>query len=192
MKSIKKYIPFVLGLMVFLTISCHRNDDEIDDFPQEEMSNILLFVKDKTDTTIVKKYYNFQINGSSFPNIQLVNGHTYEVDVQFKNGAEDMNSDILQAVNEHFLVYDFPNSDITLTRLDGNDLRTDGLYVGLKTRWVVNNAANNAGAQLILTLYHASEPSSVSDIASPSGTGKVYGKQSGGETDAKAIYKLSN
>lgn len=192
MKSIKKYIPFVLGLMVFLTISCHRDDNEIDDFPQEEMSNVLLLVSDKTDTAIPTKVYNFQINGSSFPNIQLVNGHTYDVEVQFKNGAEDMNGDILDAVNEHFLVFDFPNSDINLTRLNGNDLRTDGLYVGLKTEWTVNQAANNAGAQLILTLYHASEPSSVSDVASPSGTGKVYGKQSGGETDAKAIYKLSN
>lgn len=192
MKSIKKYIPFVLGLMAFLTISCHRDDNEIDDFPQEEMSNVLLLVSDKTDTTIPAKVYNFQINGSSFPNIQLVNGHTYDVEVQFKNGAEDMNGDILDAVNEHFLVFDFPNSDINLVRKNGGDLRADGLYVGLKTEWTVNQAANNSGAQLILTLYHASEPSSVSDVASPSGTGKVYGKQSGGETDAKAIYKLSN
>lgn len=192
MKSIKKYIPFVLGLMAFLTISCHRDDNEIDDFPQEEMSNVLLLVSDKTDATIPTKVYNFQINGSSFPNIQLVNGHTYDVEVQFKNGAEDMNGDILDAVNEHFLVFDFPNSDISLTRLNSGDLRADGLYVGLKTEWTVNQAANNSGAQLILALYHASEPSSVSDVASPSGTGKVYGKQSGGETDAKAIYKLSN
>ncbi len=192
MKTIKRYIPFVLGLIVFFTISCHRNNDEVDDFPQEEMSNVLLLVTDKTDTTIPTKVYNYQINGSSFPNLQLVNGHTYEVDVQFKNGAEDMNEDILQAKDEHFLVFDFPNSDIMLTRLNGGDLRSDGLYVGLKTQWVINNATNNANAQLILTLYHASEPSSVSDVASPSGTGKVFGKQSGGETDARAVYKLSN
>lgn len=191
MKSIKKYIPFILGLFVLVLTSCHRNDDEGDDLPQEEMSNILLLVKD--EVTQITKVYNYQINGSSFPTMELKNGHIYTVEVQFKNGTEDMNEDILSAVNEHFLVFNFPNSNIELTRLNGGDLRKDGYYVGLKTKWVVNNAVNNNNpAQLILTLYHASLEGSVSDESSVNGTGKIYGKQSGGETDAQAVYNIIN
>lgn len=191
MKSLKKYIPVLLVLFALVLTSCHRNDNETDDLPQEEMSNVLLLVKDEADQTT--KVYNYQINGSSFPNLQLTNGHTYTVEVQFKNGAKDMKDDILSAVDEHFLVFSFPNSTIELTRLNGGDQRNDGYFVGLKTKWVVNNAVNNNNpAQLILTLYHASQTGSVSDESSANGTGKTFGKQSGGETDARAVYNIIN
>lgn len=191
MKSFKKYIPVLLVLFVLVFTSCHRNDDEGDDLPQEELSNILLLVTDDADQ--MTKVYNYQVNGSSYPNLQLTNGHTYSVEVQFKNGSEDMKDDILSAVDEHFLIFNFPNSDITLTRMDGGDLRSDGHYAGLKTKWIVTKAVNNNNpTQLILTLFHASQEGTVSDEASPSGTGKIYGKQSGGGTDARGVFVIKN
>lgn len=195
MKNISKTSIFTLSLFLSLFsaifISCNRSDDESDDLPQEELSDVLLKITDDNDGTI--KTYDYQVNGSSLPNIQLSNGHTYSVEVIFKNGDEDATQEIKDAKDEHFLIYNFPNSDIIMTREDdASTTRTDGNKVGLKTKWVVNTAIKNssASAQLILTLYH--ESASVSENSATSGNGTVYGTQTGGETDAQAIYNLIN
>ena len=197
MKNILKNTTLILGLLLsaasFNLTSCNRSDDEADDLPQEEVSNILLKVTDQaTPTSPV--IYDYQVNSTSNPNVKLINGHTYDVEVFFKNGDEDATDEILKAVDEHFLVYNFPNSDIALTRTDdASSTRADGKRVGLKTKWAVNTAVKNTAAastQLILTLYH--EPKTVSEVSSPSGNGVVYGQQTGGETDAQATYNLSN
>lgn len=179
-------IAFSLGLT-----SCNRGDDEADDLPQEELSDILLKVTD--EATGVGITYDYQVNSTTNPNVKLVNGHTYNVEVNFKNGDEDATEEIRTAKDEHFLVYNFPNSDIVMTRTDDeSSTRKDGKRVGLKTKWVVNAAVKNATApsQLVLTLYH--EPVSVSEASAVSGNGVVYGVQSGGETDAQATYNIIN
>lgn len=195
MKNTLKNTTLILGLL-FLALSlsltsCHRTDDESDDLPQEELSDVLLKVTDQaTGTPVV---YDYQVNSTTNPNIKLINGHTYNVEVMFKNGNEDATGEIKAAVNEHFLVYNFPNSDITLTRTDDQDfVRQDGNHVGIKTKWVVNTAVKNssAPAQLVLTLYH--EPVTVSEASSVSGNGVVYGTHTGGETDAQANYNITN
>lgn len=187
--NIFKSALFAIALPSVMLTSCHRNDDEVDDLPQEDISNVLLSVKDNADGTV--KSYNYQINGSSIPEIKLTNGHTYSVTTVFKNGAEDATQEIRDAKDKHFVVFDFPNSDIDLTRADdASSTRADGKKVGLNSVWKVNTAANNGNAKLILTLYH--ESATVSEQVSASGTGKVYGTQTGGETDAHAEYKISN
>jgi len=193
MKNIFKNTTLIAGLL-FLSASlsltsCNRSDDEADDLPQEELSDVLLKVTDtSTGTSVV---YDYQVNSTSNPNVKLVDGHTYNVEVMFKNGDEDATQEIKEAVNEHFLVYNFPNSDITLTRTDDPGfVRGDGNHVGIKTKWVVNTAIKNtsAPAQLVLTLYH--EPVTVSEASSVSGNGMIYGTHTGGETDAQATYNI--
>lgn len=193
MKNIFKNTTLIAGLL-FLSASlsltsCNRSDDEADDLPQEELSDVLLKVTDaSTGTSVV---YDYQVNSTSNPNVKLVDGHTYNVEVIFKNGDEDATQEIKEAVNEHFLVYNFPNSDITLTRTDDPGfVRGDGNHVGIKTKWVVNTAIKNtsAPAQLVLTLYH--EPVTVSEASSVSGNGVIYGTHTGGETDAQATYNI--
>lgn len=196
MKNIFKNTTLILGLL-FLAVSlsltsCNRSDDEADDLPQEELSDVLLRVTDQADPNnpIV---YDYQVNSTTNPNVKLINGHTYNVEVIFKNGAEDATQEIKEAKNEHFLVYNFPNSDITLTRTDDeSSKRDDGNRVGLKTKWVVNTAVKNASApsQLVLTLFH--EPVTVSEASAVSGNGVVYGTHTGGETDAQANYNIIN
>ncbi|KFE98288.1 hypothetical protein [Chryseobacterium luteum] len=196
MKNIFKNTALILSLLMIAfslsLTSCNRgDDDEKDDLPQEELSDVLLKVTD--EATGVAATYDYQVNSTSNPNIKLVNGHTYNVEVMFKNGEEDANQEIIEAKNQHFLVYNFPNSDIVMTRTDGTaSTRDDGKRVGLKTKWVVNTAVKNASApsQLVLTLYH--EPVSVSEASAVSGNGVVYGVQSGGETDAQATYNIIN
>ncbi|MGE4512358.1 hypothetical protein [Chryseobacterium taeanense] len=195
MKNIFKNTTLIAGLL-FLSASlsltsCNRSDDEADDLPQEELSDVLLKVTDaSTGTSVV---YDYQVNSTTNPNVKLVDGHTYNVEVMFKNGDEDATQEIKDAVDEHFLVYNFPNSDITLTRTDDPGfVRGDGNHVGIKTKWVVNTAIKNtsAPAQLVLTLYH--EPVTVSEASSVSGNGVVYGTHTGGETDAQANYNIIN
>ncbi|KFF23893.1 hypothetical protein [Chryseobacterium vrystaatense] len=195
MKNIFKNTTLILGLLMIAfslgLTSCNRGDDEADDLPQEELSDILLKVTD--EATGVGITYDYQVNSTTNPNVKLVNGHTYNVEVNFKNGDEDATEEIRTAKDEHFLVYNFPNSDIVMTRTDDeSSTRKDGKRVGLKTKWVVNAAVKNATApsQLVLTLYH--EPVSVSEASAVSGNGVVYGVQSGGETDAQATYNIIN
>ncbi|WP_343642886.1 hypothetical protein [Chryseobacterium sp.] len=195
MKNIFKNTTFILGLL-FLAVSlsltsCNRSDDEADDLPQEELSDVLLRVTD--EATGVPVVYDYQVNSTTNPNVKLINGHTYNVEVIFKNGDEDTTQEIKEAKNAHFLVYNFPNSDITLTRTDDeSSKRDDGNRVGLKTKWVVNTAVKNASApsQLVLTLFH--EPVTVSEASAVSGNGVIYGTHTGGETDAEANYNIVN
>lgn len=195
MKNIFKNTTLIAGLLLlsasFSITSCNRSDDEADDLPQEELSDVLLKVTDEaTGTSMV---YDYQVNSTTNPNVQVTNGHTYNVEVIFKNGNEDATQEIKDAKDEHFLVYNFPNSDITLTRTDdASSTREGGIRVGLKTKWVVNKAVKNASApaQLVLTLFH--EPVTVSEASSVSGNGVVYGAHTGGETDAQANYNITN
>lgn len=195
MKNTFKNTAFILGLLAIVLslglVSCNRSDDESDDLPQEELSDVLLKVTD--DATGIPVVYDYQVNSTSNPNVKLTDGHTYSVEVIFKNGDEDATQEIRDAKDEHFLVYNFPNSDITLTRTDdASSIRADGKHVGLKTKWVVNKAVKNASAQsqLILTLFH--EPVTVSEASSVSGNGVIYGSHTGGETDAQATYNIIN
>jgi len=195
MKNIFKNTTLILGLLMIAfslsLTSCNRSDDEKDDLPQEELSDVLLKVTDAATQTTVT--YDYQVNSTTNPNVKLVDGHTYNVEVIFKNGDEDATDEIRTAKDEHFLVYNFPNSDIVMTRTDdASSTRADGKHVGLKTKWVVNTAVKNAAAtsQLVLTLYH--EPVSVSEASAVSGNGVVYGIQTGGETDAQALYNIIN
>ncbi|WP_426479801.1 hypothetical protein ACP3T3_10435 [Chryseobacterium sp. CBSDS_008] len=194
MKNIFKNTTLILGLL-FLAVSlsltsCNRSDDEADDLPQEELSDVLLRVTDQANPNnhIV---YDYQVNSTTNPNVKLIDGHTYDVEVIFKNGDEDATQEIIEAKDAHFLVYNFPNSDITLTRTD-DFTRGDGNRVGLKTKWVVNTAVKNASAssQLVLTLFH--EPVTVSEASAVSGNGVIYGTHTGGETDAQANYNIIN
>jgi hypothetical protein len=188
MKSILLKITLLSTFVLFLT-SCNRTSVLEDDIPQEEISNALLLITDDADGS--SAVYNYQINGSNVPNIKLKNGHEYTVQISLKNGSEDINQEIIDAKDEHYFIFDFPNSNIELTRIDNaSSTRTDGNKVGLTTKWKVNNAANNANAQLILTLYH--ESISATENAVASGTGFVYGTQSGGETDMKVNYLISD
>lgn len=195
MKNIFKNTTLILGLLMIAfslsLTSCNRSDDEKDDLPQEELSDVLLKVTDAATQATVT--YDYQVNSTTNPNVKLIDGHTYNVEVIFKNGDEDATDEIRTAKDEHFLVYNFPNSDIVMTRTDdASSTRADGKHVGLKTKWVVNTAVKNVAAtsQLVLTLYH--EPVSVSEASAVSGNGVVYGIQSGGETDAQALYNIIN
>lgn len=170
--------------LIFSVISCQRDEDvAADDLPQEELTNIVLNVKDIAAGTT--QSYNYII-GSAAPVIALTDGKSYEVTTIFKNGTEDVTQEIKDAKDEHFLIFDFPKSTIDLTREDAEDSTGKLGKVGLKTKWNVVKVVNSSSPLLKLTLIH--EPASANEAQN----GTAWGSVTGGETDAEATFGLSN
>jgi hypothetical protein len=182
----KKLISlFFMVLFLFYLQSCHRSDEDNDVLSQEEISAIILLVKD--NATGMVKTYQYAANAIQNPKIILENGKIYTVDVIFKNGQENLNSEILAAKDEHFILFQIVNASITINRLDGaGDLRSDGNRVGFRTQWIVNNLSTSNAAQFTFVLNHAAI--SVSEAQN----NNTFGTVIGGEVDAQAIFDLSH
>ena len=178
-----KYI--ILFLTLILTFSCSRADEDLDVLSQEDISNIILNVKD--DATGITQTYNYTVNSVTNPVIKLTDGKSYTVDAIFLNGNEDETESIKAAKDEHFLFFDFQGSQINLTRIDdASSTRTDGNRVGLMTKWNVVKAINSTSPQLVLPVNHDAV------LVSEQQYGTPFGTANGGETDAMAIFGISN
>lgn len=171
--------------MIITTFSCSRADEDDDVLTQEDISNIILVVKEEVSGTSAT--YNYVLNSSTNPTIKLIDGKTYLVSAFFKNGNEDETESIKSAKDEHFLIFNFQGSNINLTREDDeSSTRSDGNKVGLSTKWQVQKAVNSSDPKLILTLIH--DANSVSEVQN----GTTFGSVQGGETDAMATFGISN
>lgn len=189
MKKIGKK-HYIIGISLLLAglfvSSCQRLGNAADDdIPQEELTDIILNVKNLSTQQTIS--YDYNVGAMNDPEIQLENGESYEVDIVFRNGNEEVTSEILEAKDEHFLLFDFPKSNIQLTRLDGPEgTRTDGKKLGLKTKWDIIEVKKSTDPVLVLTLIH--DAASVDEGLH----GTTWGNVTGGETDAEAIYRLNN
>ena len=171
--------------MMIATFSCSRADEDDDVLTQEDISNIILVVKEEVSGTSAT--YNYVLNSSTNPTIKLIDGKTYLVSAFFKNGNEDETESIKSAKDEHFLIFNFQGSNINLTREDDNSsTRSDGNKVGLSTKWQVQKAVNSPDPKLILTLIH--DANSVTEVQN----GTTFGSVEGGETDAMATFGINN
>ena len=178
-----KYLLIVFFSLVF--ISCSRADEDEDVLSQEDISNIILNVKD--DVTGIVKTYNYTVNAATNPVIKLEDGKTYTVEAIFKNGNEDETESIKSAKDEHFLIFDFQGSQIELNRVDDDSsTRTDGNKLGLLTKWNVIKTLNAPNPKLELQLIHDAVSVSMEQ------SGSAFGTVEGGETDAVAVFGLSN
>ena len=181
-KNVKYILPL---LIIIFSIRCSRADENEDVLSQEDISNIILNVKN--DATGISQSYDYTLNSATNPEIKLTDGATYTINAIFKNGNEDETESIKAAKNEHFIIYDFQGSQVTLTREDDEtSTRSDGAKVGLITKWTVIKAKKSPSPKLILTLIH--DATSVSEAQN----GTAFGSVEGGETDAMATFSLSN
>lgn len=181
MKILLKYILPVV-LLLFLQ-SCSRADENEDVFTQEEISAIELTVVDELSGA--SSTYTYIANSAFQPAILLQDGRNYLVSVAFRNGAEDITDEIIDERDEHFLIFGFTDTDITLTRLD-DDLRTDGKRLGVKSRWQVNNTITGSTPKLNLALIHDAADVSEDQM------GTAWGSVTGGETDAVAVFSITD
>ena len=185
MKSLIKLKYIVFLVITMFTINCSRADEDDDVLSQEDISNIILNVKD--DATGITQTYNYTVNSTTNPEIKLTDGKSYTVNAVFLNGNEDETESIKEAKDEHFILFDFQNSNINLERTDDeSSTRSDGNKVGLKTKWKVIKVKNGNNPQLVLTVIH--DPVSVSEAKN----GSEFGSVIGGETDAMSTYHISN
>ncbi|QBO58565.1 hypothetical protein [Chryseobacterium salivictor] len=185
MKSLIKIKYIVFLLLTVIAVSCSRADEDDDVLSQEDISNIILNVKD--DATGITTTYNYTVNSTTNPDIKLTDGKTYTVNAVFLNGNEDETESIIEAKDEHFLLFDFQNSNINLERIDGeSSTNSDGIKIGLKTKWTVVKAKNGVNPQLVVTLVHDAVSVSAGQ------PGSEFGSVTGGETDAMATYSISN
>jgi hypothetical protein len=184
--NIKNIIRLLAALFITVTIvSCQRdNSSEEDDLPQEELTNIVLLVTD--DATGTTQTYDYNIGAGGIPTVVLTDGKSYTVQTKFKNGNEDVTQEIIDAKDEHFIIFDFPKSTINITRADGNASTGSLGKVGLITKWNVVKVVNSSSPFLKLDLIHAPQS------ANPAQNGTVWGSVVGGETDAEAKFNLTN
>ncbi len=181
--KLKIIIFFTLILITF--VSCSRADENDDVLSQEDISNIILHVKN--DATGVVKTYNYTANSVQNPMMTLDNGGIYTVSMVFKNGNQDVTQEIIDAKDEHFITFDFLDSNIQLFRIDGSSsTRSDGKKVGLLTHWHVIQAENGNQPQVHISVIH--DAISVDETQ----TGTTFGSAQGGETDAVAYFDISN
>ncbi|WP_297984920.1 hypothetical protein [uncultured Chryseobacterium sp.] len=180
-----KYI-FLLIILAITAVSCHRDEFFSDDIPQEEITNIILKVKDIS--TQITSTYNFNMGQGNLPEIKIQDGHVYDVELVFMNGNEDETEAIKLAKDEHFVLFDFPASQIQLERTDdaSSTRDKDGMKLGLLTRWNVIKTINGTSPVLKISLIH--DAKSVSEQQN----GTEWGSTKGGETDAEAIFSLKN
>lgn len=185
MNLFKNIKLIALLLFPWILITCSRVDEDDDVLSQEDISNIILVVKN--EATGISETYNYTLNSATNPVLKLTDGSTYTVEALFKNGNEDETESIKNAKDEHFLIYDFQSSQISLTREDDpSSTRTGGAKVGLKTKWFVQKAVNGSNPKLILTLIH--DATTVSEGQ----TATTFGSVEGGETDAKGTFEIRN
>ncbi|RQP14976.1 MAG: hypothetical protein EAS48_00275 [Chryseobacterium sp.] len=188
MKKLLK-LTAILTVLLFIN-SCNREDFDADDFAQEEITNIILLVKDRDGGNV--KTYNYAMGGNADPVINLTDGHTYDVETVFMNGNVNITNDIIAAKDEHFLVYRFSNSDIHLVRTDdAAATRTDGVKLGIKTLWMVTKASQGGSAKLVLKLIHGARAvADATTVVTSPGQYREFGQWSGGETDAEATFGI--
>ena len=87
MTSIKNFKYIVFIFLAVISISCSRADEDADVLSQEDISNIILNVKN--DASGISQTYNYTLNAATNPVIKLTDGANYTVTAIFKNGNED-------------------------------------------------------------------------------------------------------
>ena len=186
-KQMKNLLHILLFLPLFvLTLSC-RNDDVPEDIHEhEEIEKLEVTLTNKNNATDVQ-VIQF-IGGISDKAMNLKEGETYTVKLDFQVKHDDhyhsANSEVLEEKDEHFITFEFADSDISVKRSADDIARTDGKKLGLSTDWTINSVTETGN--VIIKLVHGAV--SVDDNF-PSANNQL-GKTTGGETDVNAKVGL--
>lgn len=183
----KTYIKILAVLFTsFIILSCSRDEVPEDIHEHEEIEKVVLTVIDKNDT-LNEQIVNI-IGGEATPNLNLQNGKTYLVSLDFQVKHDDhyhsANDEIIEEKDEHFVLFNFIGVDAKVIRGNNDVVRTDGKKLGLKTEWTIQGSPNNSKVHIILN--HGA--SSVQDNY-PSASNQL-GSAVGGESDVDVSIKV--
>ncbi len=181
------YNTTLLLFAAFILFSC-RNSNEIpeDIHEHEEIEKLVITATNKNNTSDVH-VINY-IGGTADGSLQLQQGATYAVKLDFQvkhdEHYESVNEEITAEKDEHFITFQFSDSDVAVKRASDDVVRTDGNKVGLSTEWKINSVSATGKANI--KLVHT--PTSVNQNY-PSAENQ-QGQTSGGETDVNALVDL--
>ncbi|MCP2039309.1 MULTISPECIES: hypothetical protein [Chryseobacterium group] len=171
----------------FILFSCRNNDEIPEDIHEhEDIEKLVVTATNKNNASDVQTV-NY-IGGVADKHLHLEVGATYAVKLDFQVKHDDhyhsANNDIIKEKDEHFITFQFSDSDVTVQRTSDDVVRTDGNKVGLSTEWKINSVSATGKANI--KLVHT--PTSVNQNY-PSAENQ-QGQTSGGETDVNALVDL--
>ena len=184
----KHLFKIALYLFVAVFISSCRNTDDIpeDIHEHEEIEKLVVTAINKNDATDIQ-IINY-IGGVADRSLNLKTGGVYAVKLDFQvrhdNHYHSVNEEIIEERDEHFITYEFADSDVLVKRTAEDIVRTDGKKLGLNTEFKVNSVSPTGA--VVIKLVHAA---AVVDDNFPSAANQL-GKTSGGETDVNAKINL--
>ncbi len=174
MKKMKLLNVAVFAMLTTFFVSCGGDDDNAPVNPKEEITRMVVEVKNQQTNEVAE--YEYGITGSQ--NIFLKDNVWYDVKLHFFNQSTDVTSEILAEKDEHFIKFEYNGNNLELIR-DSFDNQ-----IGLYTEWKATGVTTNTNPKTIkINLIH--KPKS----DNPSGNSN-FGTSSGGSSDFSGIYGM--
>jgi len=163
MIHIKKILKSTLTLLLFIVffMSCKKDDDQVTlpqpilNSPELITSMVLQFTDSANATNIIKAEFRDPDGpggkpASKFDTIKLASNRTYLVKLMLldetKNPTDTVSDEIWEERNDHQFFFMHSVTNISTSYLDFD---TNGLPLGLSTKWRTKNAGS-ATSQIIL------------------------------------------
>lgn len=168
----------VASVMLAAVVSCNNDDDT--PTPVNEEENINKVVVTYTEDGGTAQTATWQEGVDNTEAIDLDAGKTYDVSLKFYDGDEEINPEIIEEKDDHFVSYAFVGTAVTVERTNDEEVRTDGNNVGVTTKWTT---AATLPTSVNIKLIH--QPDTVNDDAN-SGAGSY----TGGEEDVNVSFTI--
>ena len=184
MKTIKLFFMSMLSLA--LVTSCSDDDAPAPIVDQELITNVNVIFTPSDSANEVVTLSAISADGIVAPNLNVtgdfVSGETYNATITITDEINEENilEEIVEEKDEHFFEYSINSIDFTsMTRSADDEVRSDGVKLGLNTTWVAGAAGSGT---ITVRLIH--EPTSVSDADG-------FGSASGGENDFNNTWNVT-
>lgn len=181
------YNTTLLLFAAFILFSCRNSNEIPEDIHEHEEIEKLVITATNINNTSDVHVINY-IGGTADGSLQLQQGATYAVKLDFQvkhdDHYESVNEEITAEKDEHFITFQFSDSDVAVNRASDDVERTDGNKVGLSTEWKINSVSATGKANI--KLVHT--PNSVNQYF-PTADNQ-QGQTSGGETDVNVLVYL--
>lgn len=168
----------VASVMLATVMSCNNDDDAPK--PVNEEENINKVVVTYTENGGTTKTATWQEGVTNTEAIDLNAEKTYDVSLKFYDGEKEINPEIIEEKDDHFVQYTFANAAVTVLRTESNEVRTDGKNVGVTTKWTTTATLPS---QVTIKLIH--QPTKVNDTNTNGG-----GSYTGGEEDVNVSFNI--